>query len=117
MPYGAVAHSHSMEHFLSSIAVVWVAPDVFERTLTWEETKALLRAIHLESAVLSIAMVNAVCAELALCGSLGNVSGASKVRALANYLFPDEVRGRAMQVYVECATQAFIPLARRHASR
>ena len=113
VPHGLAARSRSTirEHFLRTIGVVWVAPDVFGRTLTWEQAKASLGAINWESAVLSMAMVNAVCVELALGGSLGNAAGASKVGALAHYLFPDDVRARAIQVYLENAAQSFIALA------
>lgn len=71
----------------------------------------MLGAINWESAVLSMAMINAVCAELALSGNLGDPAGANKIRALANYLFHDEFRARAMEVYAENATQTFVPLA------
>ena len=113
VPDGVAARSRSAirEHFLANVGVVWVAPDVFGRTLTWEQAKVLLGAINWESAVLSMAMVNAVCAELALGENLGNAAGASKISALADYLFPDEVRARAIQVYVENAAQTFIALA------
>ena len=99
------------EHFRSNIAVVWVAHDVFGRSLNWEQSKALLGAINRESALLSMAMINAVCADLSLGENLGNVAGASKVIALARYLFPDGVRARAMHVYLEEAKQTFIALA------
>jgi hypothetical protein len=113
MPDGMAAPSRSAitQHFRSNIAVVWVAHDVFGRSLNWEQSKALLCAINRESALLSMAMINAVCAELSLGENLGNVEGATKVTALAHYLFPDEVRARAVHVYLEEANQAFIAIA------
>jgi hypothetical protein len=58
-----------------------------------------------------MAMINAVCAELALGENLRNAAGASKVSALAHYLFPQGVRARAIQVYLDNAMQTFIALA------
>lgn len=99
------------EYFLPHAASVWVASDVFERALSWDEAKRELGLINWESAILSMAMVNAVSAELALGGKLNTSSGEMKLRALADYLFPPELRANALSVYLKHPHHNFIPLA------
>ena len=99
------------EHFIPHAAVVWIAKDIYGQALEWDAAKRVLGSINLESAILSMAMINAVSAELALGGNLGTVAGAMKVRALADYLFPPEFRGPALEVYLKNSRQTFIPLA------
>lgn len=99
------------EHFLPNAVAVWIAPEIYDRSLSWAEAKQILGTINWESAVLSMAMVNAVSAELALGGDLGTRIGAVRVEMLANYLFPAELRSRAMDIYRANAHQTFLPLA------
>lgn len=99
------------EHFLPNAAVVWVATDVFEAPLTWEQAKAAIAEMNWESASLSMALLNAVSSELALGGRLNTPSGAQKVVALTKYLFAPEFQRAAFKVYLENQHQTFIPLA------
>ena len=99
------------ERVLPNTAVMWIAQDVFGNALTWEEAVNALRTINRESALLSMAMVNAVCVELITGEKLNTLNGAQKVVALADYLFRREARKAALQVYRDHATEAFFPLA------
>ena len=99
------------EQLLPNTAVVWVATDVFGSTLTWDEARAALAEMNWESATLSMAMLNAVCAELALGPRLNTPSGAQKVGALTRYLFGPESQNNAVKVYLGNRHQTFIPLS------
>jgi SEC-C motif len=99
------------QHVVPNMAVVWIAQDVFCKGLTWEAAVAALRTINRESALLSMAMINAACVELVTGEKLDTMNGAQKVVALADYLFPAELRRAALQVYREHADDCFIPLA------
>ena len=99
------------EQFLPNAAVVWVATDVFGSAFTWDEAKAALAEMNWESATLSMAMLNAVCAELALGPRLNTPSGAQQVGALTGYLFAPESQRSAIKAYLENRHQTFIPLS------
>lgn len=96
---------------LPNVAVVWIAPDVYRRSLTWDEAKQRLAQMNLESALLSLAMLNAVCAELMSGPPLNQPSGRPKVAALVLYLFPSAHQERAMQIYEKNHHNTFIGLA------
>ncbi len=96
---------------LPKTAVVWVAKDLFGSAFSWAEAKAALASMHLESALLSMAMVNAVCVELAGIRSFDNEDGRQKIAALVEYLFPVKWRNAALSVYAHNAREIFIPLA------
>lgn len=111
-PPAASAHAQAVrEHFLPHAAVVWIASDVFESALTWDQAKAALAEMNWESATLSMAMLNTVSAELALGERLSTPRGAQKVIALTKYLFAPEYQTAAFKIYLENRHQTFIPLA------
>lgn len=96
---------------ISNTAVVWVAKDIHGAKLSWPDAIAALSSMNVESALLSIALINAVCAELARIRHLNTKNGANKVAALCDYLFPERLRPVAFSNYVENAHQLFIALA------
>ena len=88
LPSGSALQTAIRSQFLSNLGLVWVAPDVFQGTLTWEQAKALLSAMDWKSAVLSMAMLNAVCAELALGDNPRDAEGFEKIGDLGSLPFP-----------------------------
>jgi hypothetical protein len=96
---------------MPNLATMWVAKDVFDQSLTWAEAREALTRINRESALLTMAMLNAVCAEfLSPRRSKQEVAAPDKVVPLVHYLFAPQHRPAAIKVWQE-ATGAFIPIA------
>jgi hypothetical protein len=100
-----------LREIMPNIATMWVASDLFAKTLTWAEAREQLAKINRESALITMAMLNAVCAEfLSPHRSRQEARAPEKVLPLVNYLFAPEHRPAAIKIWQQ-STGAFLPIA------
>jgi hypothetical protein len=100
-----------LREIMPNIATMWVAKDVFAKPLSWTETRGRLAKINRESALITMAMLNAVCAEfLSPQRSRQEARAPDKVLPLVNYLFAPEHRPAAVKIWRQ-STGVFIPIA------
>lgn len=100
-----------LREIMPTIATMWVAKDVFSKALSWMETRGQLAKINRESALITMAMMNAVCAEfLSPQRSRQEARAPGNVLPLVNYLFAPEHRPAAIKIWQQ-STGVFIPIA------
>lgn len=100
-----------MKEIMPNVATMWVAKDVFSVSINWESARASLSKINRESALITMAMLNAVCAEfLNPHRSRQEACSSERILPLVNYLFAPENRPAAIKIWRN-STGPFVPIA------
>jgi hypothetical protein len=100
-----------LKKILPNIATMWVAKDVFSTSLCWSSARAGLAKINRESALITMAMLNAVCAEfLSPNRSRQEARSSKRILPLVNYLFAPQYRSAAIEALRQ-STGPFVPIA------